>query len=303
MNSIRTLAKGITPRFIVQGMRGAQTALQRTKLPATRTLFDNAPATPEYLEMKDLELLQKKYPPLPDYGYDLGTTEQRGLQRAKEILGLPEAHKAKSFLEMGCWDGMVSCFLQRQGKQVTAIDIRSDGFDDRARHEGVRFLEMNAEQLQFENDSFDCVFSYDAFEHFSHPDLVCENAVRVLKPHGHFFFTFGPLYLSPFGQHAYRTITVPYCHLLFTRSALNDFAASKGLNRVDFSHVNGWQVTDYRKLWKKYSSSLKSIQYTESLNLAHLDLIRSHPSCFRSKTDCFDDLIVETVTAVFEKVR
>jgi len=37
-------------------------------------------------------------------------------------------------------------------------------------------------------------------------------------------------------------------------------------------------------------------------NLAHLDLIRMYPSCLRNKTAQFDDLVVETVDAVFEKV-
>jgi ubiquinone/menaquinone biosynthesis C-methylase UbiE len=300
--SVRTLAKRLTPRFIIRGIRDAQSSFQRIKLPRTRTIFENAGTYPAYLVSEDLELLQRKYPPLPEYGYDPSSTERRGFRRAGEILGLPAARSAKTYLELGCWDGMVSCFLQRHGKRATAIDIRSDGFDDRARREGVRFLEMNAENLQFPDESFDCVFSYDTFEHFPQPGLVLANALRVLRPGGRLFLNFGPLYLSPFGQHAYRTITVPYCQLLFARSTLNDFAVSNGLNVIEFNHVNGWRLAEYRKLWESQSSSLKTEQYVESLNLAHLDLIRSYPACFRSKTDRFKDLIVETVTAVFEKV-
>ena len=301
--SVRSFVKEITPGFLISGVRAVQTALQRTKLRGTRSVFREAPSTPNYLGMNELQHLQTKYPLLPEYGYDPRSIERRGFQRAKEILRLPGASSPKSYLELGCWDGMVSYFLQREGRQTTAIDIRSEGLDDRARREGVRFLQMDAEDLQFAEESFDCVFSYDAFEHFSHPDLVFRNALRVLKQHGHLFLNFGPLYMSPFGQHAYRTITVPYCQFLFPTSLLHDFAVAKGLEPIDPNHVNGWPATKYRKLWEEHSSSFKSIRYTESLNLAHLDLIKSYPACFRSKTDSFDDLIVETMTTVFEKVQ
>jgi SAM-dependent methyltransferase len=284
-------------------MRKTQTVLQRRKLRDTKAVFNEAPSVPNHLGMNELQHLQTKYPLLPEYGYDPRSIERRGIQRAKEILKLPGASSSKSYLELGCWDGMVSYFLQREGKQTTAIDIRSEGLDDRARREGVRFLQMDAEDLQFPDGSFDCVFSYDAFEHFSHPELAFRNALRVLRRHGHLFLNFGPLYMSPFGQHAYRTITVPYCQFLFPMPLLHEFAVAKGLEPVDPIHLNGWPATRFRRLWEEHSSTYKSIQYTESLNLAHLDLVKSYPSCFRSKTNAFDDLIVETMNAVFEKVQ
>lgn len=163
-------------------------------------------------------------------------------------------------------------------------------------------IETDAEHLQFEKGSFDCVFSYDTLEHVLHPDAVMRNALRALKKGGLLFLSFGPLYLSPFGQHAYRSITVPYCHLLFPGPMLNELATSRGLKTIDFHSVNGWPVTKYRKLLGEYSSSLRRIQYSENLNLEHLDLVRAYPSCFRSKTESFDDLIVESIEGVFEKV-
>jgi SAM-dependent methyltransferase len=299
----RTRLKNLTPRFVVRGIRKTQTALQQTNLRATKAVFNEAPSMPNYLGMIELQHLQTKYPLLPEYGYDARSIERRGIQRAKEILRLPGPSSLKSYLELGCWDGMVSYFLQCEGKQTTAIDIRSEGLDDRARREGVRFLQMDAEDLQLAEDSFDCVFSYDAFEHFPHPERVFQNALRVLRRHGLLFLNFGPLYMSPFGQHAYRTITFPYCQFLFPAPLLHDYAVANGLEPIDPSHVNGWPATRFRRLWEEHLSSFKSIRYTESLNLAHLDLVKSYPSCFRSKTDSFDNLIVETMTAVFEKVQ
>jgi len=33
----------------------------------------------------------------------------------------------------------------------------------------------------------------------------------------------------------------------------------------------------------------------------HLDMIVKYPSCFNSKTDCFDDLVVEGIEVLFPK--
>jgi ubiquinone/menaquinone biosynthesis C-methylase UbiE len=300
--SLRSIVKDFTPSLVIRGIRNAQTFLQKRKLPGTEAIFSRANSSPGYLGKRELESFQDQYPFLPDYGYDLRSTERRGGSRAKDILRLPAASTARSYLELGCWDGMVSCFLQRQGKQTTAIDVRSEGFDERVRREGVKMIQMDAQDLQFPDETFDCVFSYDTFEHVPHPDAMLRNAFKVLKKGGNLFLSFGPLYMSPFGQHAYRSITVPYCHLLFPGPVLNDFAVAKGRIPIDFEHVNGWPVARYRELWEAHASTLRSVRYNETLNLAHLDLIRSYPSCFRSKTESFDDLIVESITAVFEKV-
>ena len=55
----------------------------------------------------------------------------RGIKRAKEIFKLQGAKKSHSFLEIGCWDGMVSGILCRNGKDVTAIDKLSEGLDEK----------------------------------------------------------------------------------------------------------------------------------------------------------------------------
>lgn len=121
---------------------------------------------------------------------------------------------------------------------------------------------MNADDMQFENESFDFVFSYDGFEHFAQPDRVFQEAIRVVKKGGYIYLEFGPHYMSPFGEHAYRSISVPYCQFLFSKTLINDFVNQKGLKPVDFNDVNGWSLENYRKLWKKYFHMLDTVRYT-----------------------------------------
>jgi SAM-dependent methyltransferase len=267
----------------------------------TRRTFAAAGDSPAYLDAGVLQSLQAEYPYPPEYGYDPDTLERRGVGRATQLLGLPGAREAGSFLELACSDGMVSWALCREGKTATAIDTSRSQFDARARNEGVSLLQTDAADLPLVDGSVDFVFSYNAFEHFASPEAVLREAIRVLGEGGYIYLEFGPLYYSPFGEHAYRSITVPYCQFLFPKSQINDFALQNGLTPIDFSHVNGWSIQEYRELWKKYSHVLQRVRYKESVDLTHLDLIDKYPSCFRSKSDYFENFIVSNVSILCRK--
>lgn len=293
--------KASLPPGIVATLRPLRNVPRATEKRITQRIFAAADEEPFFLGAEALESLQKRYPGYPEYGYDAEILEKRGTARASEIMRLPGAREAESFLELGCWDGMVSCALNCMGKRTTAVDYRDTGFDERARGEGVRLLQMDAASLRFEDESFDIVFSYDAFEHFASPEDVLGEAIRVVKDGGYIYLEFGPLYFSPLGEHAYRSITVPYCQFLFTKTAINEFAVRNGLSPIDFSHVNGWSIERFRALWERYSHVIRKIRYREILDLSHLNLIRAYPECFRSKSSYFDNFVVSNISALFQK--
>jgi ubiquinone/menaquinone biosynthesis C-methylase UbiE len=43
---------------------------------------------------------------------------------------------------------------------------------------------MNVHNMDFEDGTFDLVFSYDSFEHFEEPSKDFEEIIRVAKPGG-----------------------------------------------------------------------------------------------------------------------
>lgn len=291
----------IFPRTIIYNL---WILFSKRKISRAKKTFKQSIEIPIWLERDALEKLQQKYPCPPEYKYDPQSLEKRGEERARELLNLNPIkidHDITTFLELGCWDGMASCALQKIGKKTTAIDYRSKGFDERALKQGVTLLQMDATNLQFENESFDFVFSYDVFEHLADPELVLQEAIRVVKPGGYIYLDFGPLYMSPMGLHAYNSIYVPYCQFLFQNSLLNDFANENGLESIDFDQVNGWSLDDYRKLWNSHPQILEKTMYCEEHNLFHLNLIMKYPSCFKSKTKNFDDLLVSKIKVLFKK--
>ncbi len=94
--------------------------------------------------------------------------------------------KALKILEIGCGPGALSESLHRwyPGAQITAID-RDSSFISFASQNiaGVRFLEGDATDLPFENDSFDVTISNTVQEHIE-PAVFWREQRRVLRPGG-----------------------------------------------------------------------------------------------------------------------
>ena len=199
----REIIKKIVPKLFRYHLKNTFRNLKTLK---ARRIFERAHNKPEWFEKDMIEHLQEKYPYPPTISYDSESLEKRGEYHAKIILRLlgKQREKIHTFLELGCGAGMVSCALRRRGRVPIAIDIRP-GFDERAVRERVPFLRMDAAQLSFKDESFDFVFSLASFEHFNDPNLVLEEATRVVKIGGYIYLHFGPLYMSHFGLHAYRS--------------------------------------------------------------------------------------------------
>jgi ubiquinone/menaquinone biosynthesis C-methylase UbiE len=300
----RLIKKTVSPALLRKAVDLAAPALLRIKASRIQRLFHSSSQTPEWLDGELLEELASRYPVTGIQSYAPGDVEQRGQTKARELVTLAQSvtGAGKRFLEVGCYDGMVCHELQRLGQEATGIDVNSGAFDRRALEQGVALLEMNAMELGFADESFDFVFSYDAFEHIPNPGRALAEAVRVVRKGGYIYLSFGPLYFSPLGAHLMESINVPYCHLLFPQSVIADFINRKGLPRVDFDCVNRFSIQDFRHLWREQAGRLKKVIYEENRNYWSLDMVEQYPSCFRSKTGDFESLLVSDIRVLFKKV-
>jgi ubiquinone/menaquinone biosynthesis C-methylase UbiE len=98
----------------------------------------------------------------------------------------------KRVLDYGCGMGRYSIFMAKNGGEVTGIDISDVSIEvakEKATREGVdkqtRFLVMNCEALEFDDDSFDIVFNSGTLAYLDLQKALTE-IVRVLKPGGIF---------------------------------------------------------------------------------------------------------------------
>lgn len=92
-------------------------------------------------------------------------------------------------LDVACGAGQLALPAARAGADVTGVDIATNLIGqarDRARAEGleIRFEEADAEDLPYEDGSFDIVFSLIGAMFAPRPERVAAELVRVCRPGG-----------------------------------------------------------------------------------------------------------------------
>lgn len=276
----------------------------RRKINRVKKKLKKSQDNPSWLSWNELEDLQKKYHYINAFVYDEKNLKHRGFYRAIDLVNMTrkENRRVNTYLELACGNGLVCYALEKLGKKATGIDI-VDEFNEHVLKQGIKLIKMDASDLKFKDETFDFVYSFDAFEHVLNPEKVLKEALRVVKKNGYIFISFGLFYSSPWGPHAYRTLTFPYWQFLFPMDLIDKFIKKKNLEPMQETTFNKWSIEDFRNLWKKYSNRLKIINYKEIKDIRYLNLIARYPSCFKSKIKSFDELIVSSSEIFFKKIN
>ena len=139
---------------------------------------------------KQLKKQQEIYDRSWRSGLKAGKEEYGNLQTNLEFIAhtdlLRPNHK---ILEIGCGIGSIVVELARQGYDVTGSDISHEAIAYGLKKYGDIKLEVQAaETLQYENETFDIVLSFDLFEHITQIDRHISEVFRVLRPGGCYMF-------------------------------------------------------------------------------------------------------------------
>lgn len=117
------------------------------------------------------------------------------LLRAENALRIPwileEIGRNKTVLDIGCGAGMLTNAFALQGHRVFGIDISETSLRTAKRHDttkSVSYTLASAYSLPYPDQSFDVVSAMDVLEHVTEPKRLLQEASRVLKPNGLFFF-------------------------------------------------------------------------------------------------------------------
>lgn len=97
-----------------------------------------------------------------------------------------DVNKKLKILEIGCGPGALAGALHRwyPNAEITAIDLDSEFIKfANATEKGVEFVESDATNLPFDNDTFDVTISNTVAEHIE-PSKFYGEQLRVLKPNG-----------------------------------------------------------------------------------------------------------------------
>ncbi len=177
-----------------------------------------------------------------------GARNVRRRIEAMERLG-PVGVADGRLLDVGCANGAYTRALADRFAAVDAIDIELDRLDafavDKPDHVAVHL--MSANEMTFDDDTFDQVTLIEVLEHVADPAAALAEIARVLVPEGSLFLT-TPSRLWPFEQHGVKLggrrfpgVALPglvWCKPLhrrlspsdaFTRSDLGALAEDAGL--------------------------------------------------------------------------
>lgn len=88
-----------------------------------------------------------------------------------------------------------------------------------------KLMHMNAENLEFEAETFDLIITLSTFEHFFNGCKVLQEMHRVLKPGGSVLINFQPVWTASYGHHLHHIPSVaklipPWAHLLWNEETM-----------------------------------------------------------------------------------
>ena len=120
------------------------------------------------------------------WGWDSHAGRIRAQRRADYLIGLGGINAEKTVLELGCGTGIFTQWFAQTGARISAIDLSPDLLERaKARNLGSRvtFQVGNAEALEFEDESFDCVVGSSVLHHLDLTSALGE-IHRLLRPGG-----------------------------------------------------------------------------------------------------------------------
>jgi SAM-dependent methyltransferase len=152
--------------------------------------------------------------------------------------------EGKVVADVGCGDGIIDLGLVLKGRPSSFVgyDIRETDVDALRRSaaaagvadelpESLSFATSLPTGLPADDDTFDAIVTWSAFEHVRQPVPLLAEIHRILKPDGVFFLQLWPFFDSEHGGHLWPHYEEPFPHLLYADEDIRE-------------HVRGRRGTD-----------------------------------------------------------
>ncbi len=160
---------------------------------------------------------------LPSTGLDSERSEWfRGhFDAAQEVVDLCQSSgvelAGKRIADIGCGDGIIDLGIVIKGKPAELVGYDLNEVDtsqllaEAKAEEGITelppelsFVQSQPERIPADDDSFDLVVTWSAFEHVGDPEALLRDISRVMKADGALFLQLWPFYNSEHGSHLWQ---------------------------------------------------------------------------------------------------
>ena len=130
------------------------------------------------------ESLRPYTSPTANYGAVTSSRKPFFEKRVQQLIKMSKKSPDQlNFLDIGASSGYMVEAALAAGLSATGIEPGIDGIAE-AEKRGISLIRSTAEQLPFEDNSFDIIQSHHVFEHVAFPLKAASEAYRVLKPGG-----------------------------------------------------------------------------------------------------------------------
>ena len=147
--------------------------------------------------------------------------------------------KGQRLLDLGCGRGEYLNGFKLCGLETFGVDQSSIG-ETIFKKEKIKIIDMENEQLPYENETFDVVFCKSVLEHFYYPEKLVKEIFRVLKNDGI------AISMVPEWESQWRIFYIDYTHR--TPFSLNSFEEIFLLHGFDNVKVVRFRQLPF--LWK-----------------------------------------------------
>jgi len=112
----------------------------------------------------------------------------------RQLIALTDLRAPAALLDLGCGTGWAVRYVAQQlegNGRFVGVDI-AKGMVEKAKSQAVglpnvEFHEASADDLPFDQDSFDTAICSNSFHHYPQPEAALREVKRVLRPHGRFY--------------------------------------------------------------------------------------------------------------------
>jgi len=199
---------------------------------------------------------------------------------------------SKTVLEIASGSGYGSSILAKSGaKKVIAMDVSQEAIDmaqEKYGHEKINFKLGDAENIDFEDNFFDVIVSFETVEHLKNPSKFISELKRVLSddglvlistPNKDVFKEKNPYHLKEFTKDEFSDLLsqeFKYFKILEQTSALASFISDINIDSsIDIINKN--RADYFIAICSKTEVDLKIKKSFVSLNPLALERIKNNP--------------------------